>query len=371
MPATAMIEAEGLVKRYGTTVALAGVDLSVPPGAILGVLGPNGAGKTTAIRILTTLSHPDEGRARVAGFDVASPSRRGAAPDRGRGPGHHPRRAAHRPAEPGDDRTAERAAGAPRPSGARPTCWSGLELSDAADRLLKGYSGGMRRRLDLAASLIMAPPVLFLDEPTTGLDPASRLRVWEVIREMVGDGCTVLLTTQYLDEADHLADSIAVFDHGRVIASGTPQQLKAETGAARLEVTLTAPRPEAVLALRPLLEGEVHVSHDGRRLRAAVRNQDGLATAAVRALDRAGILVDDVAGAPALPRRRLLRPDRARGRRRRRQPPSRRRRPHERPHRRHPRPSSPTGSFRRSGRSWSWSAAISSTSSASRCSSPT
>jgi ABC-2 type transport system ATP-binding protein len=152
----------------------------------------------------------------------------------------------------------------------------------------------MRRRLDLAASMMMTPPVLFLDEPTTGLDPAGRLGIWEVIRGMVGDGCTVLLTTQYLDEADHLADQIAVFDHGRVIASGTPQQLKSETGSARLEVTLSAPRPEAVLALQPLLEGEAHVSHDGRRLRAAVLNREGIATAAVRALDRAGILVDDV-----------------------------------------------------------------------------
>jgi ABC-2 type transport system ATP-binding protein len=169
-----------------------------------------------------------------------------------------------------------------------------LELSDAADRQTKGYSGGMRRRLDLAASMMMTPPVLFLDEPTTGLDPAGRLGIWEVIRGMVGDGCTVLLTTQYLDEADHLADQIAVFDHGRVIASGTPQQLKSETGSARLEVTLSAPRPEAVLALQPLLEGEAHVSHDGRRLRAAVLNREGIATAAVRALDRAGILVDDV-----------------------------------------------------------------------------
>jgi ABC-2 type transport system ATP-binding protein len=293
MPATAMIEAEGLVKRYGTTVALAGVDLSVPPGAILGVLGPNGAGKTTAIRILTTLSHPDEGRARVAGFDVAS----------------HPAEVRRRIGVAAQDTTLDelltgrqnlvmigQLSGLRRAEAQRRASdlLERLELSDAADRLTKGYSGGMRRRLDLAASMIMAPPVLFLDEPTTGLDPASRLGVWEVIRGMVGDGCTVLLTTQYLDEADHLADTIAVFDHGRVIASGTPQQLKSETGSARLEVTLSAPRPEAVLALRPLLEGEVHVSHDGRRLRAAVRNQDGLATAAVRALDRAGILVDDV-----------------------------------------------------------------------------
>ena len=293
MPGRAMIEAKGMVKRYGATVALAGVDLSVPAGAILGVLGPNGAGKTTAIRILTTLSHPDEGRASVAGFDVtAQPTevrrRIGVAAQSttldelltGRqnlemiGQLSGLRRSAAR----------QRAA----------ALLERLELSDAADRQTKGYSGGMRRRLDLAASMMMTPPVLFLDEPTTGLDPAGRLGIWEVIRGMVGDGCTVLLTTQYLDEADHLADQIAVFDHGRVIASGTPQQLKSETGSARLEVTLSAPRPEAVLALQPLLEGEVHISHDGRRLRAAVLNREGIATAAVRALDRAGILVDDV-----------------------------------------------------------------------------
>ena len=293
MPGTAMIEAEGLVKRYGTTVALAGVDLSISPGAILGLLGPNGAGKTTAIRILTTLSRPDEGRAWVAGFDVAS----------------HPAEVRRRIGVAAQDTTLDelltgrqnlvmvgQLSGLRRVEAQRRAAdlLDRLELSEAADRLTRGYSGGMRRRLDLAASMIMAPPVLFLDEPTTGLDPASRLGVWEVIRAMVGDGCTVLLTTQYLDEADHLADTIAVFDHGRVIASGTPQQLKSETGSARLEVTLSAPRPEAVLALQPLLEGEAHVSHDGRRLRAAVRNQDGLATAAVRALDRAGILVDDV-----------------------------------------------------------------------------
>ena len=293
MPGRAMIEAEGLVKRYGATVALAGVDLSVPAGAILGVLGPNGAGKTTAIRILTTLSHPDEGRASVAGFDVTA----------------QPTEVRRRIGVAAQSTTLDELLtgrqnlemigqlSGLRRSGARQRATDlleRLELSDAADRQTRGYSGGMRRRLDLGASMIMRPPVLFLDEPTTGLDPVSRLGIWDVIRGMVGDGCTVLLTTQYLDEADHLADQIAVFDRGKVIASGTPQQLKSETGSARLEVTLSAPRPEAILALQPLLEGEAHVSHDGRRLRAAVLNQEGIATAAVRALDRAGILVDDV-----------------------------------------------------------------------------
>ena len=293
MPGRAMIEAEGLVKRYGATVALAGVDLSVPAGAILGVLGPNGAGKTTAIRILTTLSHPDEGRASVAGFDVTA----------------QPTEVRRRIGVAAQSTTLDELLtgrqnlemigqlSGLRRSGARQRATDlleRLELSDAADRQTRGYSGGMRRRLDLGASMIMRPPVLFLDEPTTGLDPVSRLGIWDVIRGMVGDGCTVLLTTQYLDEADHLADQIAVFDRGKVIASGTPQQLKSETGSARLEVTLSAPRPEAIPALQPLLEGEAHVSHDGRRLRAAVLNQEGIATAAVRALDRAGILVDDV-----------------------------------------------------------------------------
>jgi ABC-2 type transport system ATP-binding protein len=153
----------------------------------------------------------------------------------------------------------------------------------------------LRRRLDLAASMVTRPPVLFLDEPTTGLDPTSRVLMWDVIRQLVGDGATLLLTTQYLDEADTLADQIVVIDHGRVIAHGTPHELKESTGGARLAITLAVPDPAAVVALRPLVEGVVHVSEDGRRLHAAVRNAPGLGTEAVRALDRAGILVDDVA----------------------------------------------------------------------------
>jgi ABC-type multidrug transport system ATPase subunit len=169
-----------------------------------------------------------------------------------------------------------------------------FDLADAADRVLKTYSGGMRRRLDLAASLVTRPPVLFLDEPTTGLDPRSRARMWQVMKELVTDGATLLLTTQTLDEPDRLADTIVVIDHGRVIAGGTPAQLKAQVGWARLEVTLRHAHPAAAAALEPFVTGEVHVSHDGRRLRAPVRNTDGFATTVVRALDSSGVTVDNI-----------------------------------------------------------------------------
>jgi ABC-2 type transport system ATP-binding protein len=171
-----------------------------------------------------------------------------------------------------------------------------FELTFAADRVLKGYSGGMRRRLDLAASMMTRPQVLFLDEPTTGLDPVSRQRVWETIRELVGEGVTVLLTTQYLEEADELASRIVVVDHGRVIADGTPQELKEASRSARLEVTLAAESSAgaAVPAIAGLVAGEVHVSEDGRRLSAGVDAEAGLATSVVRALDAAGVLVDNI-----------------------------------------------------------------------------
>jgi ABC-2 type transport system ATP-binding protein len=169
-----------------------------------------------------------------------------------------------------------------------------FELTFAADRVAKGYSGGMRRRLDLAASMMTRPPVLFLDEPTTGLDPSSRLRMWDVIRELVGEGVTLLLTTQYLDEADTLADNIIVIDHGTVIAQGTPRELKEASKGARLEVTLSTAHPDAISALQQLVEGRVQVSEDGRVLDAAVDNSPGLATAVVRALDAAGVLVDNI-----------------------------------------------------------------------------
>ena len=234
-----MIRAEGLKKRFGATVALDGVDLDVPTGSILGVLGPNGAGKTTAVRILTTLSVPDGGSAWVAGHDVVRE-----APAVQRSIGVTAQDATLDELLTGRQNLVMvgRLCGLRRPE-ARARADELLDqfdLTDAADRVLKGYSGGMRRRLDLAAGLVTRPPVLFLDEPTTGLDPTSRVRMWEVIRGLVTDGVTLLLTTQYLDEADELADRIVVIDHGRVIAEGTAAELKTATGGARLEVTLSA-----------------------------------------------------------------------------------------------------------------------------------
>jgi ABC-2 type transport system ATP-binding protein len=288
-----MIEAEGLVKGYGETLALSGVDFAVPAGSILGLLGPNGAGKTTAVRILTTLALPDSGRGTVAGIDVVA----------------HPGEVRRHIGVAAQDATldglltgrqnlvlvgelSDMGRGASR---ARATeLLSLFDLTDAADRVLKGYSGGMRRRLDLAASLMTRPPVLFLDEPTTGLDPTSRQRVWEAIRELLREGVTVLLTTQYLEEADTLADQIVVIDHGRVIAQGTPTELKEASRSAHLEVTLTSPHSEAVSALAPLVTGRIHVSDDGRRLIAAVDTSPGFATSVVRALDAAGVLVDNI-----------------------------------------------------------------------------
>jgi ABC-2 type transport system ATP-binding protein len=297
MSETLMIEAETLTKRYGETQALAGVSLAVPAGSILGVLGPNGAGKTTAVRILTTLALPDSGHARVAGHDVVTE-----APAVRRNIGVTAQDATLDDLLTGRQnlvmvgelsgmrRSEAKARGA--------ELLERFQLTAAADRVLKGYSGGMRRRLDLAAGLVTRPPVLFLDEPTTGLDPTGRAEMWQIIRELVGDGATLLLTTQYLDEADQLADRIAVIDHGSVIAEGTPVQLKAATGGARLEVTLSAPDDAAIPALARLVEGRINVSDDGRRLDAAIRTASGLATAVVRALDEAGVLVDDVAVRP-------------------------------------------------------------------------
>jgi len=288
-----VIEVEALAKRYGQTQALAGVSFSVRAGTLLGLLGPNGAGKTTAVRVLTTLALPDSGRAAVAGIDVV----------------RHPALVRRRIGVAAQDATLDRLltgrqnlvlvgelSGMSRQAArARATgLLEQFELTGAADRVVNGYSGGMRRRLDVAASLMDRPPVLFLDEPTTGLDPASRQRVWEVVRQLLAEGVTVLLTTQYLDEADALADRIVVIDSGRVVADDTPQELKQASRSARLEVTLAAASPHAAAALAPLVSGPVQVSDDGQRLGAGVDPVPGLATSIVRALDRAGIAVDNV-----------------------------------------------------------------------------
>jgi ABC-2 type transport system ATP-binding protein len=292
-----MIEAEGLTKRYGGTQALAGVDFGVPAGTVLGVLGPNGAGKTTAVRILTTLARPDSGTARVAGFDVATQAN-----DVRRHIGVTAQDATLDDALTGRQNLVMigELSGLSRGDAKARSIelLDGFDLTPAADRVMRGYSGGMRRRLDLAAGLVTRPPVLFLDEPTTGLDPTSRQRMWDIIRQLVVDGTTLLLTTQYLDEADELADRIVVIDHGRVIANGTASELKAQTGGARLEVTLSGPHDGALGALAPLVDGHVDVSHDGRQLSAAVRSGSGVATNVIRALDSIGALVDDVAVHP-------------------------------------------------------------------------
>ena len=229
------IAAEGLGKRFGPVVALAGVDLELPAGGVLGVLGPNGAGKTTLVRILATLLKPDRGRARVAGFDVAQ----------------HPQAVRRRIGLSGQYAAVDpfltgqenlimigRLYGLPRPQ-ARPRAAEligQLELAGAAGRLVRTYSGGMRRRLDVAASLLAAPPVLFLDEPTTGLDPRGRLALWQVLGELTARGTSMLLTTQYIEEAERLASMIVIIDHGQVIASGTPGQLQARAGGDRLDL---------------------------------------------------------------------------------------------------------------------------------------
>ena len=285
--------AEGLAKRFGETTALAGVDLAVRTGSVLGLLGPNGAGKTTAVRILTTLLRPDAGHAEVGGYDVV--------------------REAHQVRQliglTGQYASVDemltgtenllligRLLGHPRAQAKRRAreLLAQFDLTDAAYRAAKTYSGGMRRRLDLAASLVSRPRVLFLDEPTTGLDPRSRLDMWQIIRELVADGVTVLLTTQYLDEADQLADEIAVVDHGRVIATGTPAQLKSRTGAQPLVVRPAdiADLPIVLSVVRDVTDAEPVV--EGATVTAAVTDPAVL-PAVVRHLDDARVLVAELA----------------------------------------------------------------------------
>jgi ABC-2 type transport system ATP-binding protein len=283
----------GLVKSFGDVRALDGVDLEAPPGSVLGLLGPNGAGKTTAVRVLTTLLRPDAGTVRVTGLDVV----RDAVELRSR-IGLAGQYAAVDENLTGLENLVmvgrlygERRATAKRRGQA---LLERFDLVEAAKRPVKTYSGGMRRRLDLAAALVARPPVLFLDEPTTGLDPRSRLEVWATIEGLVAEGTTVLLTTQYLDEADRLADLIAVIDRGRVIAEGTPDELKDRVGGERLEVHLADGRAveTAVGALAPMSDEPPSADEDTVRL--TVRQRTGTIVEAVRRLDEVGVAVDDL-----------------------------------------------------------------------------
>ncbi|WP_254712030.1 ATP-binding cassette domain-containing protein [Streptomyces sp. TRM64462] len=290
------IHAEGLVKTFGDVRALDGVDLDVPEGTVLGLLGPNGAGKTTTVRVLTTLLQPDSGRAVVAGIDVLK----------------HPNEV-------------RRAIGLSGQFAAVDEYLTGREnlqmvgrlyqmsgkaakaravellerfnLADAADRPTKTYSGGMRRRLDLAAALVVSPPVMFMDEPTTGLDPRNRQALWDVIQELVAGGTTLLLTTQYLEEADNLAHEICVVDHGRVIARGTADQLKARTGGERVEVVVHT--PEQITTGREVLAGfgkggAVTVDEHTRKLTVPVTGGAKLLAEVIRDLDARGVEIDDI-----------------------------------------------------------------------------
>ena len=292
-PAEAAITVRGIAKSYGEVRALDGVDLSVRQGSVLGLLGPNGAGKTTLVRILTTLLKPDAGQASVAGLDVVSQARelreriglagQYAAVDENL-TGLENLTMVGRLY--GSSRRDARARGR--------QLLDRFDLSDAGARAVRTYSGGMRRRLDLAAALVAKPPVLFLDEPTTGLDPRSRIGLWDVIEDLVAEGATVLLTTQYLDEADRLADTIGVIDHGRLIAEGTPDELKLRVGGMRLEVALEdrTETDAAVRALRQMGDDEPVV--EAGLVKVSVLERRGTIVEAVRRLGDAGVGVDDL-----------------------------------------------------------------------------
>jgi ABC-2 type transport system ATP-binding protein len=293
---TPTILAKGVHKRFGKTWALRGVDLEVAPGTVCGLLGPNGAGKTTMVRILTTLLQPDAGQVQVAGYDVV----------------REPQQVRYRIGVAGQQAAVDELLSGYAnlmmiarlyhlpPRMGRQRARELLErfgLTEAASRVVKTYSGGMRRRLDLAVSLLAAPPVLFLDEPTAGLDPRSRNDLWSMLSELVKDGTTLLLTTQYLEEADYLADAIVVIDAGRVIASGSPAALKAAIGGERIDIVVhdETQLADAAAALHAATDIEPSVDADMRRLTVSTTGGAAALAGVLRALDAAGIAIDDLA----------------------------------------------------------------------------